>query len=76
MTFSSPLPKGISLQLSAFQHFFWGGLYILNVLITAYSKATYRYTHTFFFHVLFHYGLSQNIEYSSLCYTKLFLTFL
>ena len=24
---------------------------------------------TFFFHILFHYGLSQDIEYSSLCYT-------
>ena len=24
---------------------------------------------TFFFHILFYYGLSQDIEYSSLCYT-------
>ena len=25
--------------------------------------------YTFFFNILFHYGLSQDIEYSSLCYT-------
>ena len=30
----------------------------------------YIYTHTHnLFHVLFHYGLLQDIEYSSLCYT-------
>ena len=30
----------------------------------------YTDTHTYIlFHILFHYGLSQNIEYSSLCYT-------
>ena len=27
------------------------------------------YTHTFFFHILFHYGLSPDTEYSSLCST-------
>ena len=34
-----------------------------------YSKVTRLYTYTFFFYVLFHYGLSQDIVYSSLCYT-------
>ena len=29
----------------------------------------YTYTHTFFFYISFHYGLSQDIKYSSLCYT-------
>ena len=28
----------------------------------------YIYTHTHSFHILFHYGLSQNIEYSYLSY--------
>ena len=27
------------------------------------------YVHTLFFSILFHYSLSQDIEYSSLCYT-------
>ena len=27
------------------------------------------HTYAFFFHILFHYGLSHDIEYSSLCYT-------
>ena len=31
---------------------------------------THTHTHTYvLFHVLFHYGLSQDSEYSSLCYT-------
>ena len=29
----------------------------------------YIYIHSFFFHILFHYGLSQDTKYSSLCYT-------
>ena len=29
----------------------------------------YIYIYTHFFHILVHYGLSQDIEYSSLCYT-------
>ena len=35
-----------------------------------YSKVTqlYTYKHSFFY-ILFYYGLSQDIEYSSLCYT-------
>ena len=35
-----------------------------------YSKVTqfYTYRHSFF-NILFHYGLSQEIGYSSLCYT-------
>ena len=30
---------------------------------------THIHTHTHFFHILFHNGLSQGFEYSSLCYT-------
>ena len=30
-------------------------------------------SNAFFFHILFYYGLSQDIEYSSLCYTLLFI---
>ena len=35
------------------------------------SKVTQLFIHiyTFFFYILFHYGLSQDIQYSSLCYT-------
>jgi len=33
------------------------------------SVIHYIYIHIHFFYILFHYGLSQNIEYSSLCYT-------
>ena len=42
-------------------------------LISAHSKAMHLYMYVCayiytFFHVVFHYGLSQYIEYSSLCY--------
>ena len=44
------------------------------VLISAHSKCdsvTHIHTHIYIlFHMLFHYGLSQDIEYSSLCYTQ------
>ena len=41
--------------------------------MSAVQKNVQLYTHThiyivFLFHILFHYGLSQDIEYSSLCY--------
>ena len=52
---------------------------IYNVLISAVQQSDsviyiyiYIYTHThthILFHILFHYGLSQVIKYSSLCYT-------
>ena len=32
-------------------------------------KVTQLYTYALFFHILFHCGLSEDIEYSSLCYT-------
>ena len=34
-----------------------------------YSKVNQLYMYTFLFKIIFHYGLSQDIEYSSLCYT-------
>ena len=34
-----------------------------------YSKVTQLHTYIHSFYILFHYGLSQEIEYSSLCYT-------
>ena len=34
-----------------------------------YSKVIQLYICIFLFHILFHYGLSQDIEYSFLCYT-------
>ena len=49
--------------------------YVENaVLISAVEQSDsvihYIYIYTFiFFYILFHYGLSQNIEYSYLCYT-------
>ena len=33
-----------------------------------YSKVNQLYMYTFLFKIIFHYGLSQDIEYSSLCY--------
>ena len=48
-------------------------MYII-VLISTHSRVTQLYTHTYIyvcvlFHILFHYGLSQDIEYSSMCNT-------
>ena len=34
-----------------------------------YGKVTQLYTETFFFNILFHYGLSQGIGYTFPCYT-------
>ena len=34
-----------------------------------YSKVNQPYTYIYLFHILFHCGLSQDTEYSSLCYT-------
>ena len=34
-----------------------------------YSKVTQSYIYTFFFYVIFHHDLSQEIGYHSLCYT-------
>ena len=42
---------------------------IYNVLISAIQQSdSVIHIHTFFY-ILFHYGLYQDIEYSSLCYT-------
>ena len=30
---------------------------------------THKYLYIYYFHIIFHYGLSQDIEYCSLCYT-------
>ena len=42
-----------------------------NVLISAAQKIdSVTYIHIYIiFHILFHYGFSQDIEYSTLCYT-------
>ena len=45
---------------------------ILNIVLVSdvYSKMTQIYAHIrILFHILFHYGLLSDIEYSSLCYT-------
>ena len=45
---------------------------IYNVLISTIQQSDsyiYIYIHTLFFIFLFHYGLSQDVEYSSQCYT-------
>ena len=44
-------------------------IYIV-VLISAIQQSDYSYIHVcILFNILFHYGLSQDVEYSSLCYT-------
>ena len=42
---------------------------ICNVLISAVQKSDSVIHIYVLFHILFHYGLSQDIEYSSLCFT-------
>ena len=37
---------------------------------------THTHTHIYFFQILFHYRLLQDIEYSSLCYTVVYITLL
>ena len=40
----------------------------ISIHIQEYKKEHKTHTHTYsLFHILFHYGLSQNVEYSSLC---------
>ena len=41
---------------------------IYNVFLL-YRKVIQLYRHTYFFHIIFHYTLLKDIEYSSLCYT-------
>ena len=36
----------------------------------------YIYMHSFFFLILFHYGLPQDTEYSSLCYKEYLVAYL
>ena len=41
---------------------------IYNVVLILLFRKWLSYTYIYIFHILFHYGLSQDIEYSSLCY--------
>ena len=45
-------------------------IYIYMCVCVYIHTHTHTHTHThILFHILFHYGLSQDIDYSSLCYT-------
>ena len=52
-----------------FYFIFYWVLLIYNVVPICYTATWLSYTCVYFFNTLFHYGLSQDIEYSSLCYT-------
>ena len=54
---------------TVFCFFNWSMLIYNVLLITLYSKVIQLYIYIYFLNILFHYGLSQDIEYSSLCYT-------
>ena len=58
-----------------YQHFL-RNLFYQSIVVYQSDLFTYVYTHThththiyILFHILFHYGLSHDIKYSSLCYT-------
>ena len=49
--------------------FFLIEVLLIYSVFLVYSKVIQLYIDIFFFHILFHYGLLQDIEYSSLYYT-------
>ena len=63
-----------SSKLSTFYFlFYWSIVHLQCCVNFYYTSKWFSYTYIciyIFFHVLFHYGLSQDIEYSSLCYTE------